>query len=115
MIKGTDDFSLVFTFRPNEFFDTLKVTKRYYIDSSGNVTKIDCNDLCWKNGKKPNSDDETFFEFFLSKSKEQLCENGEMDVDEDYDLGSEIKDELLNLALEYYLNIVEPKAEIEDE
>ena len=30
-----------------------------------------------------------------------------MDIEEDYDIACEIRDDIFNLALEYYLNIIE--------
>ena len=95
----------------------MKIVKRYYIGEHDHPTKVECTDMCWKHGMKPKfKSEESFFEFFQSRSTTDTCEHGEMDIEEDYDFACEIRDELFNLALEYYLNIMEPEqGEEEDE
>ena len=108
MIKGTDDFQLVFTFKPNKFFEPLEIKKRYFMGPHDRPLKTECTKIQWKSGMKPNfKQDESFFEYFMSRSTDDKCDHGEMDIEEDYDFACEIRDELFNLALEYYLNIME--------
>jgi nucleosome assembly protein 1-like 1 len=79
---------------------------------------------------------ESFFNFFKSRvmpDEKELAENkppkekdeddeegaGEKDVaelmDEDFDLGNEFKDQLIPLALEYYLEVIEEDEEDDDD
>jgi len=52
---------------------------------------------------------ESFFTFFTSKTNEteEKSDYEGIDLQEDYDLAVEIKDDLVPLALEYFLNIMD--------
>lgn len=104
-------------------------------EDHGNIKKVECTPLKWRNGmnlldkpkpakgkkgkkkKKQEENEVSFFQFFTAK--EQLKGNPDEDdldaddelkldqLEEDYDDALEIRDEVIPLALEYYLNIVE--------
>jgi len=50
LISDSNDFQIKFTFNPNQYFDNTQITKRYYLNESSNITKVDCNDIKWKAG-----------------------------------------------------------------
>lgn len=137
-VENSDDFILKFHFTPNDFIENTVITKRYIMEDSDRVKKIDCTKVRWrdgknllekdkpkknkgkkKNNKKAEDSDvvETFFHFFTAKEptvanpdEEDLEEEDEMrleKLEEDLDIAADIRDELVPLALEYYLNIVE--------
>lgn len=110
-----------------------------------NIKKIECTPIKWRNGmnlleppkqekgkgKKKKSkkeiaqEEETFFKFFTAKEaikgdpdKDDLDEEDENKLDlleEDFDNAMEFIDELVPLALEYYLNIIEEDIIEEDD
>lgn len=123
---GSHDFLLKFHF--NNI-----VTKRYIMEDQDKVKQINCSKVTLpapkkskkkKKGKKAQDEDyeESFLKFFSSKEalkgdpdKDDLDSEDEMRLDEmeeDYDIAVEIRDEIIPNALEYYLNIAEePKIE----
>ena len=61
------------------------------------------------------NDEVSFFHFFTSKSSKDEDEEAKMDVAADYEIAEEIRNDLLALALEYYLDIVDMKLKDDEE
>lgn len=144
------NFTLSFSFSPNEFFSHEKLKRDFIMDDKQNIKKIESTSIEWtseevnptiakkkKKVKQKGKSDvktiikveecESFFNFFKNynaedKGKETKKENNddedeEVDhnlyIEEEYDLGVFIKDELIPYSLEYYLDIVEDEEEDE--
>lgn len=110
LTPGTvNDFSIKFVFKPNDFLESNTVTKKYIVNESNQPVKIECSELKWKAGKKI-TDPESFFTFFTTKTDKSETEDG-IDMAEDFEMGTEIKTELIPLALEYFLDILDQAQE----
>lgn len=132
--EGTDNFTIVFDFADNEFMTNKQLTKKFYIKkdvpTKSDGTKIEWKgkNLCVKEVKKKQKNKKTgqqrvvtktvdaksFFNFFRSieeceevnpmeATEEQLQQREKLE--EDFEIGGVIVDEVLPYSLEYYLGI----------
>lgn len=135
--KDSNDFILKFHFNTNDYMQNTVITKRYIMEDEDKVKQVDCTKVKWrpnmnllekqkpkkknKKGKKKAKEeeepDESFFIFFTQKDpckgnpdEDDLDTDDEIKLDaleEDFDIGVEIKSDLIPNALEYYLDINE--------
>ena len=132
--EGTDNFTIVFDFADNEFMTNKQLTKKFYIKkdvpTKSDGTKIEWKgkNLCVKEVKKKQKNKKTgqqrvvtktvdaksFFNFFRSieeceevnpmeATEEQLQQREKLE--EDFEIGGVIVDEVLPYSLEYFLGI----------
>jgi nucleosome assembly protein 1-like 1 len=126
-------FDLTFTFEKNDYFNNTTLKKSFIMSKQNIIERCEGTEIAWKDGKdvtkkkikKKNKKKQTitktveyesFFNFFKTvtmpdeKDVEKLAEEEEKDLgdkmDEDFDLGNEFKDQLVPLALEYYLEVI---------
>lgn len=132
--EGTDNFTIVFDFAENEIMSNKQLTKKFHIKkdspTKADGTKIEWKgkNLCVKEVKKKQKNKKTgqqrvvtktvdaksFFNFFrtieeteeinpLEATEEQLQHREKLE--EDFEIGGVIVDEVLPYSLEYYLGI----------
>ena len=114
---NSQDFSIKFFFKENEYFHNEVLNKRFIVpQTSEKAQRVETTEINWKEGKKPTNNESFMVNFF--KDKKELEEDDDeedeeyIDLDEDYDLSMELKDDLITLALEYYLNLMDtPESE----
>jgi len=130
-------FTLNFDWEVNHYFDHTTLTKSFFMSRPNVIEKCVGTEITWKQGcdpthvkktKKKNKKKVTvhekipsFFDIFQTlnfnkeeeaekEAKEDDSEDGDdtaQKMDEDMDLGNEIKDNIIPLALEIYLGVVE--------
>lgn len=127
-------FDLIFTFDKNDYFTNTELRKSFVMSKQNVIEKCDGTEIAWKEGKdatkkkvKKKSKNkkavtkvvksESFFNFFETvampdeKNLAEIEEEEEKELgekmDEDFDMGNEFKDQLIPLALEYYLEVIE--------
>ena len=142
--ESTNDFVLKFHFSANPYMQNTVITKRYVMGDPDTCTKIECTKVRWKANmnllevdptknstgkgkkkKKKEQSTESFFWFFTEKqevkgdpNEDDLDDEDEERLDaieDDYTQAVDFRDELIPLALEYYLNIVEEENEGDEE
>ena len=128
--KG-EGYDLIFRFEPNSYFEGTEIKKEIYMKHKGMADRTVSTEIKWKNncdptiqkkkkkkkGKKVNVTVkcESFFNFFKDKDpnspdEEKDDEDAEMeedDMDDQAEIADQIKDDLVPLALEYYLGVIE--------
>ena len=142
--KEGHGYDLIFTFLENSYFKETSVTKSIFMKDAGICDKTTCTPIEWKDacnpcikkqkkkkgGKKVNVETKvaSFFNFFESVDPEddkwrnkKPSENEEEEEDVDNRLQDELelsdiyKDDLVPLALEYYLGVIEKEEVGEDD
>jgi nucleosome assembly protein 1-like 1 len=132
--KG-EGFDLIFTFAPNSYFDGTELKVEMY-KRHGMAEKKECTEIQWKEGCNPTVKkqkkkkkgkkvtvevkQDSFFNFFKSidpensKKDENEGDDDEEDhedeqgqLQDDLDTADQIKEDLIPLALEYYLGVIE--------
>ena len=128
----SDNFTLTFTFAKNEFMENTQLSKRYIMVSSDEMERAEGTEIVWKGenltqkvkkvrrkkrGKQGTKvvDCLSFFNFFKNvtmpgtQDLEDMDESLEDDIrdslEEDYDLASEFRDDIIPNALLYYLKV----------
>lgn len=131
-------FDIIFTFEKNDYFTNTVLKKSFVMSKQNIIEKCEGTEIDWKEGKditkkkmkKKNKkkqtvtktvEQESFFNFFKTitlpeeKDLEKIDEEEEKDLgdkmDEDFDMGNEFKDQLIPLALEYYLEVIEDEGD----
>jgi nucleosome assembly protein 1-like 1 len=129
-------FDLIFKFEKNDYFTNEEPLKKSFVMAKQNIIEV-CKgtEISWKEGRDPTKkkikkknkktkktetktvDADSFFNFFKSAevpdSKDLANINEEEEkvlgdkMDDDFELGNEFKDQLIPLALEYYLEVIE--------
>jgi hypothetical protein len=115
---SSDNFCLEFAFKENPYFENKVLRKAYLMSSSDVMEKAIGTEIQWK--EEPISLEPSFFRFFNSvtmptveqlsgldaPTEQELLEN----VEQDFDIASEFRDELIPNAVFYYLNVrAEPR------
>ena len=129
-------FDLVFQFEKNDYFNNEEPLKKSFVMAKQHIIeKCEGTEISWKEGRDPTKkktkkknkktkktetktvDAESFFSFFKSaalpdsKDLANIKEEEEKELgdkmDDDFELGNEFKDQLIPLALEYYLEVIE--------
>ncbi|TKR76353.1 hypothetical protein L596_017502 [Steinernema carpocapsae] len=112
-------FTLVFKFKPNEYFENTEITKTYTVSTAmcpqkpftytgPSVQSIQGTKIQWKAGKNVTKDEKgndvasvfRFFEVFLQEEPDCDDEDAEMHVD--FEIGQKIRDEIIPRAVLYY-------------
>ena len=130
--KG-EGFDLIFTFAQQTYFEPSVLKKEIHMKHKGLVDKMVSTEIKWKDGCDPTRKKvkkkrkgkkvtvevkcDSFFNFFKDepeksdKDEEKDEDGADMDVDELQDehqqLAEQFKDDLVPLALEYYLGVIE--------
>ena len=137
-------YKLTFKFEKNSYFKELELSKSFKMSQPNVIEACIGSEITWmpgqdvthekkKKGKGKNKKTvvvkiDSFFNFFesidISKPDEQDEDKNEDEegdekaeqMDMDFELGNTIKDDLIPLALEYYLGVIEqPESEGEDD
>lgn len=137
-------FDLTFHFEKNSYFAETSLKKSFYMKAQHSVDRAVGTTISWtagsdvtktkkKKGKGKKKVNVTvkcdsFFNFFetIEPSKDAVAHKGESDEDDedpemvqledDLDLGTTIRDDLVPLALEYYLGVIEqPDGDSDDD
>ena len=133
--KQNGNFTLSFFFNQNIYFFNEELTKEFIVDSKNKIKKIISSDINWKHDDlKPfdhltkkqiniigtntkqsilkKEEQTSFFYFFKNYTKEINVETENFEenedniyIEEEYDIGLFIKDELIPYSLEYYINL----------
>jgi len=150
-IKETGDFTLNFTFTPNEFMEQTLLTRQHILNPTDNSPeKIISTEITWKSDEmnptiekkqkkvknKKTKDVKTvtkteevpsFFSFFKSydisgkkkdedKDEEDEDEEDEFEIiQEEYEVGLFVKEELIPYSIEYYLDMNKQDMGMEDD
>lgn len=109
---NSQDFSIKFFFKQNDFFSNEVINKRFIVPrTSEKAQRVETTEINWNAGQKPSDTDSFMINFFKDKKEPEEDEEEEdeevIELDEDYDLSMELKDDLITLALEYYLNLMD--------
>ena len=128
-------YDLIFRFEPNSYFEGTEIRKELYMKHKGMTDRTVSTQIKWKDncdptiqkkkkkkkGKKVNVTEKvrSFFNFFKDKDPAQMDEEEEEEEDDDMDdqqeIADQIKDDLVPLALEYYLGVIEIDEESDDD
>jgi nucleosome assembly protein 1-like 1 len=128
-------FDILFSFEKNDYFSNAVLKKSYTMSRQNIIEKCEGTTIEWNEGKnitekkvkKKNKkskktetktvEQESFFNFFKTvempdaKDLENIKEEEERELgskmDEDFELGNEFKDQLIPLALEYYMEVID--------
>ena len=139
--KSKWGFDLTFEFEPNQYFKQTELKKSLFMKAKGVVTKMESTVIEWndncdptkkkvkkkKKGKKVTVEEkqDSFFNFFTDTAdpKEEGQEEDDMGFgdpqdalqDEHCEIGDWFKDDMIPLALEYYLGVIEAEQDEDDE
>lgn len=131
--KSDWGFDLIFTFEANQYFKQTELTKSLFMKGKGTVEKMESTQIEWndncdptkkkvkkkKKGKKVTIEEkqDSFFNFFTNEASadddnKDDEEGGFGDPqdelnDEHGEIGEWFKDDIIPLALEYYLGVIE--------
>ena len=138
-------FDLTFTFEKNDYFSNEVLKKSFVMSRDNVIERCEGTEISWKDGKdvtkkkvKKKSkkkgakavtktvEQESFFNFFKTiempdekklESKEEAEDEKDAGtlMDEDFDVGKEFLDQVIPLALEYYLEVIEEDDEDEED
>lgn len=147
------NFTLFFTFEPNDYFTPEVLTKEFILDKDFEIKEIKSTKIEWKSDEvnptieikkkkmknkktkeiktvtKKEEVDSFFSSFkdFIKKeeNEEEKDKDDDSDSDEskdddyniedEYDLGLQLKEDIIPYAIEYYLGVVEDEEEFEEE
>ena len=125
-------YDLIFRFEPNSYFEGTEIKKEFHMKHKGMMDRTVSTQIKWKDncdptimkkkkkkkGKKVNVTVKcrSFFNFFKDRDpnaddEDDDDEEEEDDMDDQQEIGDQIKDDLVPLGLEYYLGVID----IEDE
>merc|ERR1712151_1387234 len=138
-IKETGDFTLSFTFSPNDYFEQSLLTREHILNPQDNSPeKIVSTEVTWKSDEmnptiekkqkkvknKKTKETKTvtkteevssFFSFFKSYDiSNKTKDDKEEDEDEEYEVGLFVKEELIPYSIEYYLDMNKANDDFED-
>lgn len=134
--KEDRGFDLIFTFGSNNYFNETVIKKSLYMKTAGVLDSTESTSITWKEGCNPTlkkqkkkkkgkkvtveTECESFFNLFKKMSQEEQDkidanrteepaedEIPENDLDWNLELSEMIKDDVIPLALEYYLGVIE--------
>lgn len=138
-------FDLVFKFEKNSYFNNTELKKSFFMKQQQSIEKATGTEIEWKDascdvtktkkkkgkGKKKSTVTvkcDSFFNFFQSHEEDPSeadkdeDEEDEMDEDSpnamlqrDLELGTSIRDDIVPLALEFYLGVIEQQDSDDDE
>merc|ERR1712170_260169 len=117
--KENGNFTLFFHFDKNDYFDHEVLTREFILDEKKlTISKIVSSKIEWKSEDVNPTIEKKKKK--IKKKKEEMeddeDEEDEMDIIEDeYDLGLSIKEEVIPYAIEYYLGVTKNEAEDEDD
>jgi len=140
-----EDFSFVFHFAPNEYFENQQLSVKFIMIDEQEVGKIEGTDIKWKEGKditkktitkkqknkktgktrtvNKTVDADSFFNFFKSvdgNAQEDDDEENEEDMDGQriaisQEIAVTLQDEIVSYHLEYFLGLRTGEEDLEDE
>jgi len=128
-------YDLIFRFEPNSYFEGTEIKKELYMKHKGMIDRTVSTEIKWKDncdptmqkkkkkkkGKKVNVTEKcpSFFNFFKDKDYSKMDEEDDEDegdeMDDQQDTADQIKDDLVPLALEYYLGVIEIEDDSDDD
>lgn len=122
-------YDLIFRFEPNSYFEGTEIKKEFHMKHKGMADSTKSTEIKWKDncdptimkkkkkkkGKKVNVTVKcrSFFNFFKDRDPNSTGDDDDNDEEEDDDMddqqeiGDQIKDDLVPLALEYYLGVID--------
>jgi nucleosome assembly protein 1-like 1 len=132
-------YELTFWFEKNAYFQETSLKKSFIMSQQNVIERCEGTPITWLPGcdvtmakKKKGKGNkkktvtvkcDSFFNFFASRDASQAVEDhgddseddqGEL-MDQDFELGNEFKDNLVPLALEYYLDVIPQGGEDDDD
>jgi nucleosome assembly protein 1-like 1 len=143
--KDDAGFDLIFTFAPNNYFKETVITKTLVMQDKGVLDSTTSTPITWNDGCNPTvkkqkkkkagkkvtveSECESFFNIFKTltqpdeSSKTKSNEDDEEDMDDevqekladDLEIAEMIKEDVIPLALEYYLGVIENEGPEDDD
>ena len=138
-------FDLKFTFEKNDYFTDLVMHKKFTMARPNVIEKTEGTKIAWKDGRNITEKKikkkvggkkakktvtktvqaDSFFNFFKDAEMPESEELEKMDeeegkglgekMDDDFELGNDIKEQLIPLALEYYLEVIDDSDEGDDD